>query len=195
MGKMLLVTGGSGSGKSEYAEQRILESEQKKRFYIATMQVYGEEGRQRVEKHRKQRAGKGFETIEQTCNIGEALEHIRPYGGEAVALVECLSNLAANELFLEEDTWKCDEKVLAVQKKIRGEILAWKETVGFLVVVTNEIFSDGMLYDASTRRYQQMLGELNQQLCACADEVVEVVYGIACPITNDIAVAEKEMVC
>lgn len=185
MGKMLLVTGGSGSGKSEYAEQRILESEQKKRFYIATMQVYGEEGRQRVEKHRKQRAGKGFETIEQTCNIGEALEHIRPYGGEAVALVECLSNLTANELFLEEDTWKCDEKVLAVQKKIRGEILAWKENVGFLVVVTNEIFSDGMFYDASTRRYQQMLGELNQQLCACADEVVEVVYGIVCPITND----------
>ncbi|MDO4325753.1 MAG: bifunctional adenosylcobinamide kinase/adenosylcobinamide-phosphate guanylyltransferase [bacterium] len=182
---MLLVTGGSGSGKSAYAEQRILDSGQKKRFYIATMQVYGEEGRKRVVKHRKQRAGKGFETIEQTCNLGQALESVHPYGGEAAVLVECLSNLAANELFLEEDTWKCDQKVLAVQEKIREEILAWRENVGFLVVVTNEIFSDGVLYDASTRRYQQMLGELNQQLCAHADEVVEVVYGIVCPITND----------
>ena len=182
MGKMLLVTGGSGSGKSEYAEQRILESEKKKRFYIATMQVYGEEGRKRVAKHRKQREGKGFETIEKTHNVSEALKIICPYHAESAVLVECLSNLAANELFLDETIWKCEEKVLAVQEKIKREILALKENVGFLVVVTNEIFSDGIIYDTSTRRYQQMLGELNQQLTCYAEEVVEVVYGIVCKV-------------
>ena len=51
MGYMLLVTGGSGSGKSEYAEQRILESGFSLRYYVATMEVFGEEGRKRVEKH------------------------------------------------------------------------------------------------------------------------------------------------
>ena len=58
-----LVIGGSGSGKSEFAEN-LLEDSQRK-YYIATMQVYEEEGRKKVARHRRLRAGKGFQTIEQ----------------------------------------------------------------------------------------------------------------------------------
>lgn len=47
-----------------------------------------------------------------------------------------------------------------------------------MVVVSNEIFSDGMEYDAETMRYQQYLGKINQYIAAKADVVVEVVYGI-----------------
>ena len=47
-----------------------------------------------------------------------------------------------------------------------------------LVVVTNDIFSDGVLYDETTRQYQRYLGELNQKLAKEADEVTEVVCGI-----------------
>ena len=36
-----LVTGGSGSGKSEYAEGLILDSSCSRRFYVATMIAYG----------------------------------------------------------------------------------------------------------------------------------------------------------
>lgn len=36
-----LVTGGSGSGKSEYAEGLILDSPCSRRFYVATMIAYG----------------------------------------------------------------------------------------------------------------------------------------------------------
>ena len=53
-----LVIGGSGSGKSEYAEN-LLEDSQRK-YYIATMQVYEEEGRKKVARHRRLRAGKVF---------------------------------------------------------------------------------------------------------------------------------------
>ena len=61
---MHLVTGGSGSGKSAYAEQQVLEAGDAPRYYIATMMPYGEEGRRRVEKHRRMRREKHFETIE-----------------------------------------------------------------------------------------------------------------------------------
>ena len=41
---MILITGGSGSGKSAYGEKRILEAGEMTRYYIATMEVFGEEG-------------------------------------------------------------------------------------------------------------------------------------------------------
>ena len=59
-----VVTGGSGSGKSEYAEKLIAESALHRRIYVATMMVWDDEGRKRVRRHREMRSGKGFITIE-----------------------------------------------------------------------------------------------------------------------------------
>ena len=70
----ILVTGGSGSGKSEYAENLLEDSPGK--YYIATMQVYDAEGRKKVARHQRLRAGKGFQTIEQTRDIHKAAEII-----------------------------------------------------------------------------------------------------------------------
>ena len=53
-----------------------------------------------------------------------------------------------------------------------------KEQVKHLVVVTNEIFSDGESYSKETRAYQENLGKINQAMADMADEVVEVVAGI-----------------
>lgn len=50
-----------------------------------------------------------------------------------------------------------------------------------LVIVTNEIFSDGIEYDPETIRYQAYLGEINRKMADMAGSVVEVVYGI--PVT------------
>ena len=179
MGYMLLVTGGSGSGKSEYAEQRILESGFSLRYYVATMEVFGEEGRKRVEKHREQRKGKGFETLEQPHSLHDIISHITKNRNAAI-LLECLSNLAANELFAKEENWKEEHEIAKIQKNILNDTLELKDQSGFLVVVTNEIFSDGIEYDSSTRRYQKLLGDLNRELSEKADEVIEVVYGIVC---------------
>ena len=54
-----LITGGSGSGKSAYAEECIgMLSEGCHKYYLATMQVFGEEGQAKVERHQKLRSGK-----------------------------------------------------------------------------------------------------------------------------------------
>ena len=61
---IVVVTGASGSGKSEYAEGVAVKLAGKgDLYYLATMRVYGEEGVRRVERHRKLRAGKDFKRL------------------------------------------------------------------------------------------------------------------------------------
>ncbi len=63
-------------------------------------------------------------------------------------------------------------------KEILEGIKHLKSQAKDLIVVTNEIFSDGICYDPETDRYQQYLGKINQEMTNMADGAVEVVYGI-----------------
>ena len=93
-----LIIGGSGSGKSGYAEDYMISvSEGKKKYYMAAMRVYDAEGEKKIERHRMLRKGKGFSTIEQPVDIGKATGKMED--GERTALLECISNLTANEMF------------------------------------------------------------------------------------------------
>ena len=105
-----LVTGGSGSGKSAYAEQCILDFGGTRRVYIATMQPFGAEGQARIARHRKMRAAKKFSTIECYTNLKEV--ELEP--GSDV-LLECMSNLTANEIFDPSGAGKAraEEEILA----------------------------------------------------------------------------------
>ena len=92
-----LIIGGSGSGKSAYAEQVVMDFGDRDRIYIATMFPFDEESRRRIDRHRRMRAEKNFTTIE--CYTGLKTVEI-PEG--ACVLLECMSNLTANEMFRED---------------------------------------------------------------------------------------------
>ena len=171
---MVLVIGGSGSGKSSYAEEAAcsVSEEVMKKYYLATMQIFDEEGQKKVERHRKLRSGKGFLTIEQPRAIGRSLEKMD--AGRKTVLLECISNLTANEMFAGE-TPKLEMQV--VQSVISGLEQLRKNTTN-LVVVSNNVFEDGIIYDLTTMNYIHAMGEINQRLAAMADQVVEVVAGI-----------------
>lgn len=177
---MHLVTGGSGSGKSAYAEQQVLEAGDAPRYYIATMMPYGEEGRRRVEKHRRMRKEKHFETIE--CYMKLAQVQV-PEG--STVLLECLSNLTANELY--DPSGAKEGTVEAVMAGIRH----LKEQAGTLILVSNEVFSDGVPYDDSMLQYLSYLGQINQEAAVLADQVTEVVYGIPVPVKRNQAADGK----
>ena len=93
---LVVVTGGSGSGKSAFAEETVLSFGEARRIYIATMQAFDEESHRRIRRHRHMRAGKGFETIERYTELDELL-----IPKDCVVLLECMSNLVANEMFRE----------------------------------------------------------------------------------------------
>ena len=173
---LIMVTGVSGSGKSEYAEQISCQlAKDNKKYYVATMYPYGEDGRSRVKKHKLQRDGKGFETIEQYQNVSKAFDKVQTeavshaaQNEKPVVLLECLSNLMANECFEEGGT----------PDAVFSDCIQLYRQCRHLVIVTNEIFSDGCLYDNTTTDYITRLGRLNTQLAQEADCVAEVVYSI-----------------
>lgn len=163
---LIVVTGGSGSGKSLWAEQIARELVPDSKIYLATMIAYDEESKKRVEKHRIQRAGKGFRTVEKPTHI-EELE----IDGEPCILLECMSNLVANEMY---DDAGVKENVAS---HIMEGIAYLRERTDHLIVVTNEVFSGIEEYE-ETKRYLEVLGAVNRELASQADVFVESVYGI-----------------
>lgn len=189
---MELVTGGSGSGKSAYAEETLCgpasspDSGQGKetgtqqdgqRYYIATMPPWDKETEKKIAKHRAMRAGKGFCTLEWYTDFEERLERADCPGMEgADILVECLSNLTANEMYMEGGAGKNTADAV-----IRG-ILCLRDRCRNLVVVTNDVFSESAEDSPEMRIYKETLGRINCALAEAADRVTEVVCGIPCTV-------------
>lgn len=170
---MTLIIGGSGSGKSAFAEQYVEKiAKGRKKYYIATMKVYDEEGQRKVEKHRAQRKGKGFCTIECPTETERAVNGVTEK--ESVVLLECMSNLVANEMFTEREI---REKNIVVSEILQG-IQILQEKTEEVVIVTNNISEEGTSYDATTVNYMEALGEINTSLAGESDRVIEVVVGI-----------------
>lgn len=166
---LLFIFGGSGSGKSEYAEQRILEAGEMPRCYVATMEPFGGEAEKRIERHRKLRAGKGFTTVECATH----LERLRlPERG--AALLEDLSNLLANEIWSESGRgWSG-----GLVEELCRTIKALSDEQRLFVVVGNDVHRDGEAQTPEMERYASLLADCQTRLAALADEVVEVVCGI-----------------
>lgn len=200
---LYIVTGGSGSGKSEFAEKLTLSLKSKdeindgigagtdsglggKLWYVATMKplAHDEEIDKKILRHQNMRAGKGFDTIECYEDIGSL-----KLGDVDTALIECMSNLLANEMygaggclagvdFSSGNASKSGREL--VKKHIVEPIVSISRQVKNLVVVTNEVFNDGRLYEyhTETRLYIELLGCINQELVAHANGFVEVFCGI-----------------
>lgn len=185
---LLLVIGGSASGKSEYAEARAvaaacqsknaeIRANAGKKYYIAAMKPFGEEAGKRIARHQALRAGKGFETLERYTDLA-GLSRERPDLAGQTVLVECLSNLTANEMFEPEGAGTaCAEEAILLGIHSLSELA---ETV---IVVTADVFGEGRIPETEecsdlTDQYIRVLGSVNAKLAQMADEVVEVVYSI-----------------
>ncbi len=165
-GKMILLTGGSGCGKSTYAE-KICEKLPAPRWYIAAMKPFGEGSEEKIRRHRQMRRGKGFETIERYTDLSHL---VLPKRG--TALLECICNLTANEMFDEEG--KYDDPTT----RVLSGVAAVRSQSDTLIVVTNDVGSDGGSYDPGTNAYLKVMGRINASLAQQADEVYELVCGI-----------------
>lgn len=164
---VVLVTGGAGSGKSAIAEEICMRLSENSNpaIYIATMKIWDNECQKRVEKHRNQRAGKNFITFE----IPERLsERVREIKAGSVVLLECMSNLLANEQFgggNTENIYMGIDKLISDMKSV--------------VIVTNEIFTDVKPKDIEMRKYIENLGKINQYIAEKSDIVIEAISGIS----------------
>ena len=181
-----LVTGGSGSGKSAYAESRICEYNRqapKPLFYIATMFPYGEETEKKIERHRMLRKGKGFETLEWYTGLRQHLQAGSLQGTDV--LLECMSNLVANEMYMESGAGcYADQAILEGIRELNQQC-------SNLVIVTNEVFSESVPDSPEMKEYKRILGKINREIATMADQVTEVIYGIA-KQTGETVMCQKE---
>ena len=156
-----VILGPNGSGKSLYAEDLAVSSGDP-RLYIATMVPQNQENRQRIEKHRQQRKGKGFITIEEPLCMSCV-----PVSGDNVILLEDVSNLVANRLFGSQP---------GTYKPVLEDILTLAGRCKTLIAVS----ISGMEaedYSGETADYIRSLNDLNAQLIRHASMAVEMKDG------------------
>ena len=156
---MVLVLGPNGSGKSLYAEKIATRFSSGELFYIATMIPYGDEGLTRVEKHRKQREGAGFITVEKPFCVSEI-----PLPPDAVVLLEDVSNLLGNALF-GGDRSGSEESVFT-------DITAMCAKCRTAVLVSIDGLTATQEYDDETRGYIELMNRLNNWLYELAETVI-----------------------
>ena len=173
---MILVFGGIGSGKSAYAE-KLVEAYQCEKTYLATMKVYDDEGRKKVEKHRKMREGKFDRIIELPTDVANA-----DVEKDELVLLECMSNLLANEMFKEDLTVDAD----SVAKKISADIKKLNSKVCELIIVGNDVFMDKGEHSLEVKAYIKALKEIQREIAKEAKAVVEVIYGLPYERKDDI---------
>jgi adenosylcobinamide kinase/adenosylcobinamide-phosphate guanylyltransferase len=163
--RIIIVTGGQRSGKSEHAEQLAL-SLSDAPVYMATAHVWDEEFRERVRRHQERRGP-------QWTNIEEEMYLSRHDLTGRVAVIDCVTLWLTNFFFENQD--QDAQQVLDIVKAEFDRFTAQDAT---FIFVTNEIGSGGVSVDAVQRRFTDLQGWMNQYIAQKADEVILMVSGI-----------------
>lgn len=165
---IITISGGSGSGKSAIGEKIAQKLEPQIKYYIATMEPFGKEAAKRIARHRAMRADKNFITVEASVALEKC--QIPP---DSTIMLECMSNLTANEIFAENGCGLALAKENICQA-VRDIAAANRN----LIIITNEVFADGLPYDQTTLDYIKTLGKINEFLAEISDVFIEAVYAI-----------------
>ena len=164
MKQIILVTGGSRSGKSSYAEKLAL-SLSKTPVYIATARIWDEEFCQRVLHHQERRGN-------EWTNIEEEKELSRHQLMGRVILIDCVTLWSTNFFFdLHSDVNNSLESIKAEFDKFTMQNATF-------IFVTNEIGMGGVSENEVQRKFTDLQGWVNQYIAQKADQVVLMVSGI-----------------
>ncbi len=158
---VILIGGGSRSGKSRYALEKALEVDGTRAF-IATAQAFDEEMAARIQRHREDR-DKGFATIEEPIELARTVAK----ASFDVVVVDCLTLWLSNIMLANAD---CDRKI---EELIETSQSATKT----VIYVTNEVGSGIVPDNALARDFRDRAGFLNQCVASIAQEVYLMVFG------------------
>jgi adenosylcobinamide kinase/adenosylcobinamide-phosphate guanylyltransferase len=172
----IFISGGCKNGKSCYAQrlaqaQGVAQRVAKRTgslYYIATMKPVDPEDDERILRHRCDREGWGFTTIEQPVDIEHILDKC---DRNHSFLLDSLTALLANEMFLPDGN--VNEQAV---KKITNGLRQITDNINNIVIVSDNIYSDAFLYDPLTTQYRKSLAEIDRAVAGSCDVVLEAVY-------------------
>jgi adenosylcobinamide kinase / adenosylcobinamide-phosphate guanylyltransferase len=173
---LTLLLGGARSGKSALAERLAA------RFtgpvtVVATAQARDAEMAERIRRHRGQRPA-DWRTVEEPFDLEAAIANA-PAG--TYVLVDCLTLWVSNLV----EQGLPDEQV-GRRARAAADVAAARP--GPTVVVSNEVGSGIVPADALSRRYRDLLGQVNAAWAAAADQTLLLVAGRALPLADPLEV-------
>jgi adenosylcobinamide kinase/adenosylcobinamide-phosphate guanylyltransferase len=173
MAELILITGGSRSGKSAFAQQ-LAEGIIGSRVFLATCPQTDPEMTERIRRHQADRKNRGWQSVEEPLQPAKQLVGLAP---ETTVLIDCLT-LWVNNLQYEAE--KAGREILEDQVAEQAAELARiaGQHRGTVIMVTNEVGLGIVPDNALARRYRDLVGRCNQVIGAAADKVFLVTCGI-----------------
>lgn len=159
---ILLVGGGSRSGKSRHALELARRIGPRKAF-LATAQAFDGEMTERIRRHREER-GPEFTTFEEPIELAPAVARLE--ADFDVVVVDCLTLWLSNVMLSGRDPGM-EETLDTMARSTMSCVLVTNE-VGCGIVPENEL----------ARQFRDRAGILNQQAAARAIEAYWMVFGI-----------------
>lgn len=182
MSKIIYISGGCRSGKSDYAESTACNISPKK-LYLATCPVFDPEMKQRVERHKQNRADDGWDTVEEEINIAQVIRNSKDYD---VVLVDCLTLWLNNliysakknqNLITEGDIVRLCEEIIQACRRAGNTIIFVSNEIGMGIVPESE----------SVRLFRDLCGICNQEIAKASDEAVCVISGLPLHLKKPLA--------
>ena len=173
---LTLLLGGARSGKSALAE-RLAAGWDGPVTVVVTAQARDAEMAERIRRHRAQRPA-GWQTVEEPLDLEAALAKAP---AEAQVLLDCLTLWVSNLL----EQGLTDEQV---SKRARSAAAAAAAREAPTVVVSNEVGSGIVPADPLSRRFRDLLGQVNAAWAAAADQTLLLVAGQALPLVDPLEV-------
>ena len=164
---LVLVGGGSRSGKSTYA-LNLARALPAPRAFIATAQAYDEEMRDRIARHQAERQGE-FTTDEEPFHLAGSIARLE--AKHPAIIVDCLTLWLSNLLLQEEPS---------IDIRVAAFLAAASASPSTVIAVTNEVGCGIVPENALARKFRDLQGRLNQDAAQVAREVVWMVFG--CPM-------------
>jgi adenosylcobinamide kinase/adenosylcobinamide-phosphate guanylyltransferase len=180
MGAVILVTGGSRSGKSAYA-LRLAEARPGPWVFVATCPAIDEEMAGKIAAHQQERDARAWRTIEEETDLAGAIVGAV---GAGVILVDCLT-LWVNNLMHRASLAGREVTEREVSGSTDAVIRAARSALGTVIFVTNEVGLGIVPPDAPTRLYRNLVGRCGQAIAAASDAAVMVVCGMPITLKGD----------
>lgn len=167
----VFISGGCKNGKSTYAERiaAALSKHAKPLYYVATMLPADDEDKARIARHRQSRKDMGFKTVEIASDIINLKNQCDMKG---TFLLDSTTALLANEMFPRDG--KIHTKACV---KVADGLLEILNIIENIVVVSDYIYSDAVIYDELTEEYRRGLAFADRCCAKACDVVIEVCYG------------------
>lgn len=181
MSKVIMVTGGSRSGKSVLAEQKAVEFGKRSVLYMATAIPVDDDMKERIRIHQERRDPE-WGTYEGYRGLGDVVRETE----KNTILLDCVTVLITNIVFEEErdfDTISKEEIAdleADVMRELGNIIKGARDGNKTLIMVTNELGMSMVSSYRLGRIFTDMAGKANQLIASLSDEVYVSISG--CPL-------------